>query len=84
LDAFKFRGKEMKPSSLTAEQFKQWRKSNGMSHGAAAMRLGLSPSSIHSYEQGTRLEGEVKIPLLVALGMAAVNAGLQPYEGEAE
>lgn len=72
----------MKPSNLTPEQFIQWRKSLGMSQASASRRLGISHSSIFGYEKGQRMEGEVKIPILVALGMAAIKAGLQPYSGD--
>lgn len=72
----------MKPSNLTSQQFIEWRKNLGMSHAAAAHRLGISVSSVFSYEKGIRPEGEVKIPLLVALGMAAVMNNIEPYEGE--
>lgn len=59
-----------------------WRRKNGMSQAGCAKRLGLSPSSIFAYEAGKRREGEVKIPLLVSLAMAAISANLKPYEGE--
>lgn len=72
----------MKPSGVTSEQFKVWRIGCGLSQAAAARYLGLSHSSIHTYESGKRAEGEVKIPLLVALGMSAISAGLTPYKGE--
>lgn len=72
----------MKPSSVTAEEFIEWRKSLGMSQSAAANRLGISVSSIFNYELGHRDERKVYIPVLVALGMSAVKAGLQPYKKE--
>ena len=53
-----------------------------MSQAAAAKRLGISLSSVYSYELGVRKEGEVRIPLLVALGMSAITANLQPYGGD--
>lgn len=73
---------QMTPSILTSEQFTVWRKSVGMSQAAAAKRLGVSLSSIYSYEKGQRLEGKVNIPLLVTLGMTAISNNLQPYNGE--
>lgn len=72
----------MIPSSITREQFVAWRRGLGMSQAAAAKRLGVSASSIFYYESGTRKEGEVKIPLLVCLGMSAISAGLTPYGDE--
>lgn len=72
----------MTPSNLTPEQFSLWRRSTGMSHAAAAKQLGVSLSSIYSYELGVRKEGKVKIPQLVCLGMSAISNGLQPYNGE--
>lgn len=74
----------MKPSKVTAEQFREWRLLNGLSQAAAARRLGLSHSSIHVYESGKRKEGDVTVPLLVALGMSAISSGLTPYEGESD
>ena len=72
----------MIPSKLTAEQFIAWRRKMGMSQDAVAQRLGLSTSSISAYENGVRKEGAVKIPKLVTLGMSAILANLQPYNGE--
>ena len=72
----------MTPSTLTPEQFIVWRKGLGMSQSAAAKRLGISLSSICSYELGVRKEGKVNIPLLVCLGMSAITNNLQPYNGE--
>lgn len=72
----------MTPSALTSQQFIEWRKRLGMSQSAAAKRLGVSLSSIYSYEIGQRKEGPVKIPLLVCLGMSAIKNNLQPYNGE--
>lgn len=70
---------DMKPSNVTPEMFIEWRKKLGMSQSSAARRLGLSHSSIFSYESGKRKEGDVKIPILVCLGMSALSAGLSPY-----
>lgn len=64
-------------SILTKEQFVIWRKRLGMSHAAAAKRLGLSVSALYMYEAGRRV-----IPLLVCLGMAAICNNVQPYEGD--
>lgn len=72
----------MTPGNITSEQFILWRKGLGMSQAFAAKRLGISMSSVYSYETGKRKEGEVKIPLLVCLGMSAICNNLQPYEGE--
>ena len=72
----------MKASSLTSEQFIAWRKKHGLSQSAVAKKLGLSHSSIFSYEKGKRENSDVKIPLLVTLGMSAISSGLTPYEGE--
>lgn len=72
----------MTPSQLTPEQFSDWRKGLGMSQAAAAKRLGISLSSVYGYEVGRRKEGEVRIPLLVCLGMSAISAELKPYGEE--
>lgn len=50
-----------------------------MSQEAAAKRLGISKSSVSAYELGHRKEGKVEIPLLIALGMAAISAHIEPY-----
>lgn len=72
----------MKISSITPQQFIAWRKKLGLSQSAVARKLGISASSVWVYESGKRKEGNVKIPLLVALGMSAISSGLTPYEGE--
>lgn len=74
----------MKASNLTPQHFLEWRRSLGISQQAAARMLGISMSSICLYEVGKREDREVKIPLLVALGMSALKAGLTYYEGESE
>lgn len=72
----------MKPSTLSPAQFMAWRRNSGMSIGACARRLGISPSSINLYEAGERYDKPVIIPLLVCLGISAINNNLQPYDGE--
>lgn len=42
----------------------------------AAQAIGVSPSAIQKYERG-----DAKLPLLWALAIAAVAAGLRPYGG---
>lgn len=72
----------MKYSEVTPQQFSKWRRMLGMSQASVAKRLGISSSSVFSYEAGKRKEGPVKIPLLVALGMSAISNNLQPYSGD--
>lgn len=74
----------MKSSLLLPEDFIRWRRRLGMSQDAVASRLGISTSSVSAYESGKRKEGEVKIPLLVALGMAAISSNITPYKGDKE
>lgn len=69
-------------SELTPHGFKAWRLKMGLSHKMCAKRLGISVSSVFAYEAGTRKEGDVKIPILVCLGMSAVSAGLIAYGEE--
>lgn len=69
----------MQPSSLTNEKFREWRLNRGFSHSICAKRLGISISSVFSYENGMRKEGLVKIPLVVALAMSAIMNNLKPY-----
>ena len=68
-------------SDITPLQFKNWRIKLGYSPNMCAKKLGLSVSTIFNYEKGVRLEGEVKIPLTVALAMSAVMNNLEPYKG---
>lgn len=70
----------MKPSSLTPDQFQKWRLKQGMSIAACAKRLGISPGSVTLYEAGERNGRPVAVPVLVALGMSAINNNLKPYE----
>lgn len=72
----------MRVSNITPKQFKKWRMSRGMSLAACAAKLGISPSSVYNYEEGRRSEGDVKIPVLVAWAMTAIDNNLEPYEGE--
>lgn len=72
----------VKPSSVTPQQFSSWRRSHGMSISACAKRLGISPSSVVLYESGVRGGKAVAIPLLVCLGMSAISSNLEPYSGE--
>lgn len=59
----------------------------GFSQDFAAQRLGISLSSVQSYERGTRADKKeedgttktIHIPLLTSWAMAAITADLSPW-----
>jgi len=69
---------------MTPENFKHWRKKNGLTQQQAADALGLIRLTVTNYERGTRLGSgsEIKIPRTVALACAAIEAGLKPVGEE--
>ena len=71
----------MTPSNLSADSFRKWRVAQGLNHKMCAKRLGISVSNVYVYEAGKRKEGEVKIPLVVALAMSAIANNIKPWEG---
>jgi len=66
-------------SSLTSYDFRNWRLKMGYGHKLCAKSLGISISSVFAYESGRRKEGDVKIPITVALAMSALEHDLKPY-----
>lgn len=71
---------------MTPSDFRAWRAALGLTQAQAAARLGLSVSTIKTYESGflrrrdahTGELVEVEIPRTVALACAAIAAGLKP------
>lgn len=71
---------------MTPEQFRAWRAAQGLTQAQAAAKLGLSVSTIKTYDHGflRRRDAssgdlvEVEIPRTVALACAAIAAGLKP------
>lgn len=56
---------------MTAEQFKSWRLSLGLSQAAAARELGISTRMLQYYESG-----EKPTPRAIELACAAIAQGL--------
>jgi len=65
---------------MKPEDFKCWRKKNGLTQQQAADALGLIRITVTNYERGSRLGSgsEIKIPRSIALACAAIEAGLKP------
>jgi DNA-binding XRE family transcriptional regulator len=67
---------------MTADDFKSWRKTMGLSQDGAATALGLSNATIQNYERGIRLDGKpAPIPRTTALACAALFHRIEPWEG---
>lgn len=69
----------MVPSKVTSVEFRAWRLRMGLTHSALATIMGISINTTFLYERGSRLEGKVKIPLLTAWAMVAIESRLKPY-----
>ena len=67
---------------MTPEQFKRWRKSQGLKQSAAADLLGLKRRMIQYYEKGDRQGQIVSIPKYVRLACYAITHGVHDYDGE--
>ena len=67
---------------MTPEQFKHWRKSQGLKQGAAADLLGLKRRMIQYYEKGNRDGRNVSIPKYIRLACYAITLGVRDYNGE--
>jgi transcriptional regulator with XRE-family HTH domain len=70
-------------SNLTSDDFRAWRKKLRWTRAFTAKKLGVGPTAVAHYETGYRsdIDRDVKIPLLVALGMAALEQNLKPIGG---
>ena len=69
---------------MTNEDFKFWRKSLGLTQQKAAEALGLSKTTIETYESGIRRDNHQpsQIPYAIGLAMAAISAGIGPWSRE--
>lgn len=66
---------------MSAEAFKRWRKSLGMTQKDAAEALGLKRRVVQYYEKGERKGKSVEIPLTVRLACYALTADVRDYAG---
>lgn len=60
---------------MTADDFRLWIETLGISNAEASRRLGLAPNTITAYTKG-----RWPVPRHVALACAAVSAGLEPWQ----
>lgn len=66
---------------LKPQDFKRWRKSQGLSQKDAAHALGLKRRVVQYYEKGERDGKRIDIPLYIRLACAAYAAGARDYHG---
>ncbi len=66
---------------MSAEAFKRWRKSLGMTQKDAAEALGLKRRVVQYYEKGERKGKSVEVPLTVRLACYALSAQVVDYAG---
>ena len=69
-------------ASMSAGQFRAWRKSLGMKQKDAADALGLKKRLIQYYETGERDGKKVEIPLSVRLACYAISTGIADFDGK--
>lgn len=67
---------------MTPQQFKIWRKSQGLKQSAAANLLGLKRRMIQYYEKGDRDGRAVSIPKYIRLACYAISLGVHDFDGE--
>ncbi len=66
---------------MKGNDFKRWRKAQGMSQKEAADSLGLKRRVVQYYEKGERGGEPVKIPRTVRLACYAIVSGITDYQG---
>lgn len=71
-----------KNDGMTAERFREWRKSLGLKQKDAADLLGLKKRVIQYYEKGSRDGKKVEIPKSVRLACFALSLGATDFNGE--
>ncbi|WP_235830047.1 helix-turn-helix domain-containing protein [Algihabitans albus] len=69
---------------MTAEAFRRWRKTLGMTQKDAAEALGLKRRVVQYYEKGERKGKAVEIPLTVRLACYALSTEVLDYAGPDE
>ncbi len=67
---------------MSAERFREWRKSLGLKQKDAAEALGLKKRMIQYYETGARGSKRVEIPKSVRLACYALSEGVSDFDGE--
>lgn len=68
-------------TTMEPNDFRNWRKSLGLSQRDAAHLLGLKRRMIQYYEKGERDGDKVKIPRAVRLACYAIAEGVADYNG---
>lgn len=66
---------------MQPEEFKNWRKSQGLRQKEAAELLGLKKRVIQYYEKGKRDGKNVDIPKAVELACFAISIGVRSFDG---
>ncbi len=72
---------KQKDVSMSAEQFRAWRKEMGLKQKDAAELLGLKKRMIQYYEKGNRDGKAVTIPKSVRLACYALTIGISDFDG---
>lgn len=70
---------------MKPEEFKHWRKSQGLTQQQAASTIGISRRMVINYEQGNTggtNAKDVDIPLYIELACAAIAKGITHYSPE--
>lgn len=75
------RKKDTAGLEMTAEAFRRWRKTLGMTQKDAAEALGLKRRVVQYYEKGERKGKAVEIPLTVRLACYALSTEVLDYAG---
>ena len=78
------RKKDTAGLEMTAEAFRRWRKTLGMTQKDAAEALGLKRRVVQYYEKGERKGKAVEIPLTVRLACYALSTEVLDYAGPDE
>lgn len=73
---------------MTPQEFRAWRRAQGLSLSEAAKALGVTRRMIMLYDKGEKPDAgapdgiaEITIPRAIALACAAIAAGLKPQGG---
>lgn len=70
--------------SMTSHDFKNWRKSLGLSQKDAAEALGLKRRVVQYYEKGERDGDKVSVPKYVRLACYALTQNVVDYKSPAD
>jgi transcriptional regulator with XRE-family HTH domain len=66
---------------MKPDEFRDWRKSQGLKQKDAAELLGLKKRVIQYYEKGRRDGKDVDIPKTVELACFAISLGVRAFDG---